>query len=122
MDVPPEPQAALCIRAGYLALRRIASYFDIPFNQDPHFPADPISITPPSTTPCHALLAEGVPLKPDRERCWLDFAGWRVNYDAPLLALCAITIAPPAPWSSDRAPEHHLTPILRRVLRDMDRY
>jgi hypothetical protein len=35
---------------------------------------------------------------------WRDLAGWRVNYDTVLLALCSITMAPPAPWSSDRAP------------------
>jgi hypothetical protein len=27
-----------------------------------------------------------------------------VNYDTVLLALCSITMAPPAAWSSDRAP------------------
>ena len=53
---------------------------------------------------CDRLAAEGVPLKADREQAWLDFAGWRVNYDTVLLALCSITMAPPAAWSSDRAP------------------
>ena len=118
VDVPPEPQADLCIRAGYLALRRITSFFAIPFNADPRFPADPISITRAEyDAVCNALLAQGVPLKPDREQAWLDFAGWRVNYDGPLLALCSVTMAPPAPWSSDRAPESHLTPIQRRMLK-----
>ena len=50
------------------------------------------------------LAAEGAPLKADRGQAWLDFAGWRVNYDTVLLALCSITMAPPAVWSSDRAP------------------
>jgi hypothetical protein len=27
-----------------------------------------------------------------------------VNYDTVFLALCSITMAPPAAWSSDRAP------------------
>ena len=51
-----------------------------------------------------ALAAEGIPLKPDRDQAWRDFAGWRVNYDAVLVALAVLTIAPPAPWSSDRVP------------------
>jgi hypothetical protein len=39
------------------------------------------------------------------ERAWIDFAGWRVNYDRILLALCALVMAPETPWSSDRAPQ-----------------
>jgi len=35
VDVPHEPKAALCIRAGFLALRRIADFFHIPYNTDP---------------------------------------------------------------------------------------
>jgi hypothetical protein len=43
-------------------------------------------------------------LKDDLGQAWLDFAGWQVNYDAVLIALCALTMAPKALWSSDRAP------------------
>jgi hypothetical protein len=45
-----------------------------------------------------------VSLKPDRDQAWHDFAGWRVNYDTTLLRLAALTMAPYAPWSSDRSP------------------
>jgi hypothetical protein len=47
-----------------------------------------------------------VKLKRDRDQAWRDFNGWRVNYDTVLLALAAITMAPPAPWSSDRMPAY----------------
>ena len=47
-------------------------------------------------------------MRPDRERAWRDFAGWRVNYDRVLLALCSLVMAPPAPWSSDRSPRSPL--------------
>jgi hypothetical protein len=40
----------------------------------------------------------------DLDEAWRGFAGWRVNYNTVLLALCSITMAPPAAWSSDRAP------------------
>jgi len=104
VDIPPNPQASLCIRAGYLALRRIADFFSIPYHPDPHFPAQPISITRAEfDAACDELAHNGVPLKVDRELAWSDFAGWRVNYDTVLLALCTLTTAPPAPWSSDRA-------------------
>src|SRR5215831_3683309 len=102
--IPSNPQAALCLRAGYLALRRIANFFSIPLHPDPHFPAQPISITRAEfDAVCDALAHNGVPLKGDRDLAWSDFAGWRVNYDTVLLALCTLIVAPPAPWSSDRA-------------------
>jgi hypothetical protein len=71
---------------------------------NPHFPQDPISISRSEFDAVYdRLAAKGVPLKPDRDQAWLDFAGWRVNYDPVLLALADLTMAPPAPWSSDRS-------------------
>lgn len=103
LDIPRDPQADLCIRAGYLALRRICDFFRVPYTPAPK-PDDPISIARIEfDRVCEDLAAQGVPLKNDREQAWRDFAGWRVNYDVPLLALCALTMAPYAPWSSDRS-------------------
>jgi len=103
LAVPWSPQAGLCIRSGFLALREIADYFDVPYDHDPK-PDTPISIARAEFDAAYEELASaGVPVRPDRERCWRDFAGWRVNYDAPLLALAGITMAPYAPWSSDRS-------------------
>jgi len=103
IDVERDVQAEFCIRAGYLCLRRIADFFRIPNDSDPR-PDDPISITRQEWDEVVATLeAEGVPIKADRDRAWRDFAGWRVNYDAVLLALANLTSAPPAPWSSDRS-------------------
>ncbi|HEX6513601.1 MAG TPA: hypothetical protein VF157_14960 [Chloroflexota bacterium] len=103
LDVPHHPSADLCLRGGYVALRRIATYFGVRF--DPH-PGryDAISVAREEYNEVYErLAAEGVPLKPDREEGWLAFAGWRVNYDTVLLALAALTMAPEAPWSSDRS-------------------
>jgi hypothetical protein len=103
LHLPRNPQAELCIRAGYLSLRRIADYFDIPFERDPA-PDDPISVSREEFLEAYEELAsEGVPVRPDRDRCWRDWAGWRVNYDAPLVALAGLTMAPYAMWSSDRS-------------------
>jgi hypothetical protein len=97
-------EAGLCIRAGYLCLRYIAAYFQIDFHPDPHFPDQPISVSQAEFDEVYnQLVAAGVPVKPDREQCWKDFAGWRVNYDTVLLRLSAITMAPYAQWSSDRS-------------------
>ena len=109
LDVPIDPQADLCIRAGFIALRRIADYFRIAYNANPQ-PGDPISISREEfDAACDQLAAGNVPLKPDRDQAWRDFAGWRVNYDTVLLALAAITMAPYAPWSSDRSIVTHVT-------------
>jgi hypothetical protein len=103
VDRPADPEAAYCIRAGYLALRRVATFFRIPFDPDPR-PDDPISVTSDEfEEACDALAEQGMPLKNDREQAWRDFNGWRVNYDRVLVALAGLTMAPYAPWSSDRS-------------------
>ncbi len=110
VDMPRDPQAQLCIRSGYIALRSVADFLNIDHNEDPHYPVDPISIGQDEFNEVYdQLLAIGVPLKADREQAWLDFAGWRVNYDRVLLRLAALTMAPYATWSSDRS-----MPIIRR--------
>ena len=102
LDVPHDFQADLCLRAGYLALRNIADYFNISYDPDPR-PDDPISITHAEFDAAYDQLAsQDLPVKPDREQAWRDYAGWRVNYDTVLLGLAELTMAPQAPWSSDR--------------------
>lgn len=103
LNLPSNPQAQLCIRAGYLALRRIASFYDIPFDPSPR-PDDPISIDRSEFEAAYLDLAHrGVPVRPNREQAWRDFQGWRVNYDTVLLALAGLVMAPYAPWISDRS-------------------
>jgi len=113
VDVPFEPSAALCIRSGFLALRRIANYFDIPNPQNPQYPRDPICITRNEFDQVLDQLVEaGVPIKSDRDQAWQDFAGWRVNYDRSLIMLCGLVMAPEANWSSDRVPEFIHPPLM----------
>lgn len=103
LDIPRDPQADLCIRAGFITLRRICDFFRIPYNINPK-PDDPISISRAEfDAVCQDLKAQDVPIKADLDQAWRDFSGWRVNYDVPLLALCSLTMAPYAPWSSDRS-------------------
>ena len=105
VEVPYELSAALCIRAGYLALHNITHYFGIPLPHAPHFPEDPITISRAEFDATLAQLeAAELPIKQDREQAWKDFAGWRVNYDRALIGLCMLVMAPFAPWSSDRIP------------------
>jgi hypothetical protein len=113
IEIPYDVSAALSIRAGFLALRRIATYFDIPNPQTPHYPDTPICVDRKEFDDLlNQLAGAGLPLKPDREQAWRDFAGWRVNYDRALILLCGLVMAPEAPWSSDRAPQLKLPPLL----------
>lgn len=105
------PRPALCLRSGFLALRRIAEYFSLPIGPPPE-PTDPITVTRREFDLMYfELHAAGVPLKPDRERAWLDFQGWRVNYDRSLVLLAKMIVAPPGIWSSDR-PGPRMSPTL----------
>lgn len=98
-----DPEAQLCIRAGYVALRHIADYFDIPYDANPS-PDDPIAVERSEwDEACAYLESAGVTIRADRDAAYRDFAGWRVNYEPVLLALAALTMAPPAVWTGDRA-------------------
>jgi hypothetical protein len=114
IDIPRDVKAEFCIRAGYLCLRGIADYFQIPHDPAPR-PDDPISIGRDEWNEVIAGLEEaGVPLKRDRDQAWRDFAGWRVNYDRVLISLAALTEAPVALWSSDRGMVPMRPPVFGR--------
>jgi hypothetical protein len=115
IDLPREPAAELCVRAGFLALRHIADFYGIDHDPDPSR-GDPISIQRDEWETARARLAEaGVPVRSDVEESWLDFCGWRVNYDTVLLSLAGLVMAPYAPWISDRGTtRRHVPPLFRR--------
>ena len=115
VDLPFDPQAALCIRGGYLALQRISDYFNIKYNPNPRFPDEPITITRQEfDAALDRLETNKVPLIADREQAWRDFAGWRVNYDKVLVSLARLTMAPESPWSGDRTESMILPPVFNR--------
>jgi hypothetical protein len=101
-DEGAAPTKAVVLRAGFLALRRIADFFKIPYNLDPHFPEDPISVTREEfDAACARLEAQGMRLKADRDLAWQNFGGWRVNYDETLNGLAKLTMAPETVWLSE---------------------
>ena len=113
VEIPYDAAAALNLRAGYLTLRRIANYFDIPNPQNPTYPKYSICVAREEfDAVLDQLETAGLPMKTDREQAWHDFAGWRVNYDRALILLCGLVMAPSAMWSGDRAPEFKLPPLL----------
>jgi hypothetical protein len=113
LDLPFDPEAGLCIRGGFVALREIGGYFDVPFDPDATY-EDPISITKEEfLDACDELVTAGLPVREDREDAWKQFRGWRVNYDSVLVGLAGFLMAPYAPWSSDRSLAYR-RPRLRR--------
>ncbi len=106
--------AGVCIRSGFLALRRLADFYGIEFDHDVS-PDDPISISRQEFDVAWEQMADaGMALKADQDQAWRDYAGWRVNYDVVLLALAEVTMAPYAPWTSDRSSPSHSQPKVQR--------
>ncbi len=110
-----DPHSLLCLRAGFMALRRVSDFFEIPYRKNPQR-GDPISISKDEYLEIvEKLRAANLPIRADLETAWLDFAGWRVNYDDVLLRLCSLILAPPgALWSSDRMPSFRMPPVFPR--------
>ncbi len=109
VDLPHNARADLCIRAGYVALRDIADFFQLEYDPKPDA-SDPISISQQEFDDLlEELETEGILIKDDREQAWKDFAGWRVNYDSVLLQIAELTMAPYAQWVSDRGVPKHVT-------------
>jgi hypothetical protein len=99
----PSAQERLTLRAGSFALRRIAEFFDVPFDPQPD-PRGPVSVRRHEFDAAYQRLVRAdIEVHTDPEQAWADFVAARAQYDEVLLALAALVMAPEAPWSSDRA-------------------
>lgn len=91
-------QQETMIRAGYLALRDIADFFELPHDPKPQ-PNDSISVDRAFFDDLIDHLEKvGVTSDVDRDATWQAFAGWRVNYDAVIVGLGRLVQAPPSHW------------------------
>ncbi len=115
---PSTPRPGSACGRGSSRCGRSRDYYGIPYDPDPH-PGDPISITKDEfLEACDELVEAGLPVRADRDAAWLDFTGWRVNYDVPLLvargvhhgAVRAVVVGPLAALSTlDPAATPHAT-------------
>jgi len=119
----PRPiSARLCLRGGFTCLTTIARALRIPVPEDAD-PAQGISLTYEEfEAAVDRLRAVNFPIERSTEEAWLDFLGWRVNYEQAAYALAWVVDAPPALWSGPRrrgdrpmAPER---PLLRKATKD----
>jgi hypothetical protein len=113
VDVSPSPTAGLCIRSGWLTLRRLADYFHVSYPLELNHEV-PICITREEFDIVLARLERiGVPLLADREGAWRDFVGWRINYDAIIEAFYNLFTCPRTNWR-DATSQPLLGPSNRR--------
>jgi hypothetical protein len=108
-EAPQAISARLCLRGGFTCLTAIAQArgFDVPEDADPN---DGITLTYEEFTDAIVRLAlVNFPLERSTEEAWLDFVGWRVNYEAAAYALAQAVDAPPALWSG---PRRHPVPVI----------
>jgi hypothetical protein len=106
-------QARMCLRMGYVALRRISKSLDWEFDDDP-LPDAPLQLTEVEFIAAVALLTDsGFPIERDPISAWPHFRGWRVNYEDLAYRWANRVVAPPAPWSGTR-PRMAAGPVLPR--------
>jgi branched-subunit amino acid transport protein len=98
VDAKPSPTAGLCIRAGWLTLRRIGDYFKVPYPTE--LTNDiPISLTREQfEIVLGRLELVGVPILADHDAAWSDFVGWRVNYDVLIERFYILFTCPRSDW------------------------
>jgi len=98
-------QARLCLRGGFTCLGNIARALRIPIPEDAN-PNDGISLSYDDFVGAvERLRSVDFPLERPVQEAWLDFLGWRVNYEAAAYALAWAVDAPPALWSGPRRHE-----------------
>jgi hypothetical protein len=111
-DAPGAISARLCLRGGFTCLGTIARArgFAIPEEADPD---EGITLTYEEFVDAIDRLA-GVdfPLERTNEEAWLDFVGWRINYEAAAYAIARAVDAPPAMWSG---PRRHPIPTISPI-------
>jgi hypothetical protein len=101
-DAPGAVSARLCLRGGFTCLATIARGrgFTIADEADPN---EGIALTYEDfVNAIERLASVDFPLERSSEEAWLDFVGWRVNYEAAAYAIARAIDAPPALWSGPR--------------------
>jgi len=104
LNVRRDGQAGLCLDAGFRALGRVAEFLRLDTAGVDDHEDGGVSVSRAEFDAAYEQLDRaGLDLVPDRAAAWRGFVGWRRRYDATLLALADLVVAPPAPWSSDRS-------------------
>jgi hypothetical protein len=120
-DAPDAISARLCLRGGFTCLATIARArgFAIPEEADPR---EGISLTYEQFVDAIDRLRNvDYPIERTSHEAWLDFVGWRANYESAAYAIARAVDAPPALWSRPRRhPIAAIPPLRPPTLRAVD--
>jgi hypothetical protein len=111
-NAPNALSARLCLRGGFSCLTTIARALGVDV---PEEVSDTAGITLTFSEFVDALdrlRRVDFPLVRSNEDAWIDFVGWRVNYESAAYAIARVIDAPPAMWSGPRRrPIDHIAPL-----------
>lgn len=104
VDLASDPSADRLVRFGARALRDTLEPLQLQCPVEPAWPQTPINVTRAEFDEAYNHLQQsGLPMKPDQEAAWRDFAQLRVQYECPLMALVRLKRPPGgARWTTDR--------------------
>jgi hypothetical protein len=98
----PVVPARLCLRGGFQCFNQIARAMSIDVPAEPD-PSAGISLSYEEFLDAITRLREvDFPIERDPADAWIDFVGWRVNYEHSAYAVAAAVDAVPAMWSGPR--------------------
>jgi hypothetical protein len=115
----PVVPARLCIRAGFICFNEIARAMGFPIPEEPDVDRG-ISLSYEDFLDAIARMQQvafPIEREAELERAWIDFIGWRVNYEEAAYAIAKAVDAVPALWSGPRRdPSTHPVPPIRPPL------
>ncbi|MGI9006765.1 MAG: hypothetical protein ACR2FU_11330 [Streptosporangiaceae bacterium] len=101
-EAAPTVTARLCLRSGFLCLSDIARAMRLKVPESPD-PAAGISLSYQEFLDAVGRMREvDFPIERKPEEAWLEFVGWRVNYENAAYAIAYAVDAVPALWSGPR--------------------
>src|SRR5579863_8710801 len=112
----PTVPARLCLRAGFQCFGQIAQAMGIKVPEESDVPGR-ISLTYKEFLDAIDRMREvDFPIERDPAEAWVDFIGWRANYEQAAYAVAADIHAVPALWSGERRPPTPQIPPIRPPL------
>jgi hypothetical protein len=101
-EAAPTVTARLCLRSGFQCFSEIAAAMNLVVPEAPD-PAGGIMLRYEQFLDGVATMQKvDFPIERDPAQAWLDFVGWRVNYESAAYAIAKAISAVPAKWSGPR--------------------
>jgi hypothetical protein len=108
----PVVPARLCLRSGFLCFNQVARAMGVDVSEEPD-PDGQISLSYQEFLDAVTRLQKvDFPIERAPAEAWVDFVGWRINYEQAAYAVAAAVDAVPALWSGPRRDGGHaIAPI-----------